>query len=75
MPAEHVVNVDLARVWSAGEKKRLLRTLSWGDPVEVVAGALHRRGARMSCPFWCRTTATILPVASRSKVRLASTTS
>ena len=37
MPAEHVVNVDLARVFSGGEKKKLLRTLSWGDPVEVIA--------------------------------------
>lgn len=37
MPAEHVINVDLARVWSAGEKKRLLRILSWGDSVEVIA--------------------------------------
>jgi beta-lactamase superfamily II metal-dependent hydrolase len=31
-----VVNVDLADVWETPERKRLLRTLAWGDEVTVV---------------------------------------
>jgi beta-lactamase superfamily II metal-dependent hydrolase len=33
----HVINVDLADIWSAPDRKKLLRTLAWGDAVEVVS--------------------------------------
>jgi metallo-beta-lactamase superfamily protein len=38
MPARHVLNIDLARVFTrdAGGKKKLERILAWGDPLEVV---------------------------------------
>lgn len=38
MPAQRsVIAVDLADVWSASDRKHLLRTLAWGDEVFVVA--------------------------------------
>jgi Metallo-beta-lactamase superfamily len=36
MAAEHVINVDLARVFDAPEKGKFLRAMAWGDAVEVV---------------------------------------
>ena len=36
MRTRSVVNVDLADVWETPERKRLLRTLAWGDEVTVV---------------------------------------
>ena len=37
MGTRSVINVDLADVWETKEKKRLLRTLAWGDEVSVIA--------------------------------------
>jgi len=34
--AQHLVNIDLARVFETKEKQGLLTTLGWGDEVEVV---------------------------------------
>jgi hypothetical protein len=36
MKKECVVNVDLADVWAERGRKRLIRTLAWGDQVTVV---------------------------------------
>jgi beta-lactamase superfamily II metal-dependent hydrolase len=38
MATTHVINVDLADVWSTTDRKgrKLLRTVAWGDEVEVV---------------------------------------
>lgn len=36
MAATHVINVDLAEVFEASDKKKFIRTLGWGDEVEVV---------------------------------------
>ncbi|KLK93804.1 competence protein [Microvirga vignae] len=36
MGRSHVINVDLADVWSDPERTKLLRTLAWGDQVSVV---------------------------------------
>ncbi|HWH08943.1 MAG TPA: MBL fold metallo-hydrolase, partial [Candidatus Thermoplasmatota archaeon] len=36
MPATHAINVDLAKVWETPEGKGFLRTLVWGDAVEVL---------------------------------------
>src|SRR5262245_6652820 len=36
MATKHVINVDLADVWAEAGRKKLLRTLAWGDAVEVV---------------------------------------
>lgn len=35
MAQKHVINVDLADVWADANRKKLLRTLSWGDEVVV----------------------------------------
>lgn len=37
MPARHVIAVDLADIWRTPDRKGLLRTLSWGDRVEVLS--------------------------------------
>jgi beta-lactamase superfamily II metal-dependent hydrolase len=37
MNEECVINVDLADVWAAADRKQLIRTLAWGDQVTVVA--------------------------------------
>ena len=39
METTHVINVDLADVWSGKDRKdaTLIRTLAWGDAVEVVS--------------------------------------
>ena len=37
MSEECVINVDLADVWTAPDRKELIRTLAWGDQVTVVA--------------------------------------
>lgn len=37
MASNHVINVDLARVWGTPEGKDFIRTLTWGDAVEVLA--------------------------------------
>ncbi len=37
MAAKHVVNVDLVNVWADTNRKKLLRTLAWGDTVTIVA--------------------------------------
>jgi beta-lactamase superfamily II metal-dependent hydrolase len=36
LPFTHVVNVDLARVWGTPDGKDFVRTLVWGDAVEVL---------------------------------------
>lgn len=36
MSSRCFVNVDLADVWATSERKRLLRTLAWGDEVTVI---------------------------------------
>jgi beta-lactamase superfamily II metal-dependent hydrolase len=36
MAAEHVIDVDLAQVFSSPGRKGFLRTLAWGEPVEVL---------------------------------------
>lgn len=36
MKATHVINVDLAQVWRKDDRKKLVRTLAWGDEVTVV---------------------------------------
>ena len=36
MAATHVINVDLAEVFETPDKKKFIRTLGWGDEVEVV---------------------------------------
>src|SRR5690242_3582809 len=36
MAAMHVINVDLAEVFEAPDKKKFIRILGWGDEVEVV---------------------------------------
>lgn len=36
MSLEHVINIDLARVYDSETKDELLRTLAWGDGVEVL---------------------------------------
>lgn len=36
MAAQHIINVDLAKVYGTADKKNLLRTMAWGDFVEVV---------------------------------------
>lgn len=35
MAAKHVINVDLADVWADKDRKKLLRTLAWGDEVTI----------------------------------------
>ena len=35
MAQKHVINVDLADVWAAKQRKNLQRTLAWGDKVAV----------------------------------------
>lgn len=35
MTGAHVINVDLADVWETKDRKKLLRTLAWGDEVTV----------------------------------------
>ena len=37
MNEECVINVDLADVWKAADRKELIRTLAWGDQVTVAA--------------------------------------
>jgi hypothetical protein len=37
MSTKCVVTVDLADVWAAQGRKKFLRTLAWGDEVDVVA--------------------------------------
>jgi beta-lactamase superfamily II metal-dependent hydrolase len=37
MNEECVINVDLADVWAATDRKKLIRILAWGDQVTVVA--------------------------------------
>jgi beta-lactamase superfamily II metal-dependent hydrolase len=37
MPTRHVIAVDLADVWRTPDRRGLLRTLGWGDQVEVLA--------------------------------------
>lgn len=42
MAATHLIAVDLAKVWRTSEGKGFIRTLAWGDRVEVVRfGADH----------------------------------
>jgi len=36
MAARHIIAVDLAKVWETRQEKGFLRTLAWGDPVEVI---------------------------------------
>jgi beta-lactamase superfamily II metal-dependent hydrolase len=36
MPASHLINVDLAKVFRTSDRKGLLEVLTWGAPVEVV---------------------------------------
>jgi beta-lactamase superfamily II metal-dependent hydrolase len=36
MPIKSVINVDLADVWAERGRKRLVRTLAWGDEVSVL---------------------------------------
>jgi beta-lactamase superfamily II metal-dependent hydrolase len=36
MAQKHVINVDLADVWADKDRKKLLRTLAWGDEVSVI---------------------------------------
>ena len=36
MPATHLINVDLAKVFRSADRKGLLNVLTWGAPVEVV---------------------------------------
>ena len=36
MPATHVVNVDLAKVFRTSDRKGLLHVLTWGASLEVV---------------------------------------
>jgi hypothetical protein len=36
MPVKSVINVDLANVWAEKGRKKLLRTLTWGDEVTVL---------------------------------------
>jgi hypothetical protein len=36
MPATHLVNVDLAKVFRTSDRKGLLHVLTWGAPVDVV---------------------------------------
>jgi beta-lactamase superfamily II metal-dependent hydrolase len=36
MAAQHLINIDLAKVYETRDKKGLLVTLGWGDEVEVV---------------------------------------
>ena len=36
MPAQHVINVDLAKVLDGPKKGKFVRSLAWGDPVEVL---------------------------------------
>ena len=35
MAVQHIINVDLARVYESENKKGFVRTLEWGDGVEV----------------------------------------
>src|SRR5919112_77777 len=37
MAAKHVIDVDLANVFETPDKKGFLRTMGWGDQVEVLA--------------------------------------
>jgi len=37
MSEEVIINVDLADVWAATDRKKIIRTLAWGDQVKVVA--------------------------------------
>ena len=37
MAQKHVINVDLADVWAGKDRKKLLRTLAWGDEVGVIS--------------------------------------
>ena len=36
MAAKHVLKVDLAKVWSTADGKGFIKTLAWGDEVEVL---------------------------------------
>jgi hypothetical protein len=36
MATKFVINVDLADVWAERNRKKLIRTLAWGDEVDVV---------------------------------------
>ena len=36
MATKFVINVDLADVWAERNRKKLIRTLAWGDEVSVV---------------------------------------
>src|SRR5215218_2933936 len=35
MNPTHVINADLAKIWETPQRKGFLRTLAWGDDVEV----------------------------------------
>lgn len=37
MAQKHVINVDLADIWAGKDRKKLLRTLAWGDEVGVIS--------------------------------------
>ena len=37
MSSQYVMNVDLADVWQEKGRKKLLRTVAWGDEVDVIA--------------------------------------
>jgi beta-lactamase superfamily II metal-dependent hydrolase len=62
MATTHVINVDLADVWSSKVRKgaKLLRTLAWGDAVEVVAVAAGHVEVRLTT-FHERSDGSILP--------------
>ena len=37
MTSQHVINVDLAEVYASKDRKGFIRTLGWGDEVEVLS--------------------------------------
>lgn len=69
MPDNFFINVDLAKLWRADDESKFIRTLAWGDAVEVEAQSPMRIQVK-TAKFVTQPDGSILPTPVRGVIKL-----